>query len=144
MKYLGVQVDNSLDWTEQIKAISSKVLKALGLLKHAKNFLPESSLRSLYLGIVEPHFCYCCSLWGCSGSNALLQLQKLQNRAARILANSAFDAPSSPSIRSLEWITIADLISFESKLLVFKSLNNQASQYICSVFERNSVCSSRD
>ena len=47
VKYLRAKVDNSLEWKEQIKAISSKVSKALGLLKHAKNFLPESSLRSL-------------------------------------------------------------------------------------------------
>ena len=41
-------------------------------------------------------------------------------------------------------MTIADLISFESKQLVFKSLNNQAPQYICKLFKRNSECSSRD
>ena len=62
VKYLGVQVDNSLDWKEQIKVISSKVSKALGLLKHAKNFLSESSLKSLYFSRAEPHFRYCCSL----------------------------------------------------------------------------------
>ena len=62
VKYLGVQVDNSLDWKQQIKVISSKVSKALDLLKHAKNFLPESSLKSLYFSIVEPHFRYCCSV----------------------------------------------------------------------------------
>ena len=64
VKYLGVQVANSLDWEEQIKVISFKVSKALGHLKHAKTFLPESSLRSLYFSIVEPHFRYCCSVWG--------------------------------------------------------------------------------
>ena len=69
VKYLGVQVDNSLDWKEQIKIISSKVSKALGLLKDAKNSLLEFSLRSLYLSIVEPHTRHCCSVWGCSGSN---------------------------------------------------------------------------
>ena len=37
VKYLGVEVDNSLDWKEQIKVISAKASKALGLLKHAKN-----------------------------------------------------------------------------------------------------------
>ena len=40
-------------------------------------------------------------------------------------------------------MTIADLTSFESKQLVFKSLNNQAPQYICKLFKRNSECSSR-
>ena len=69
MKYLGVQVDNSLDWKEQVKVISSEVSKALVLLKYAKKFLLESPLRSLYLSIVEPHFHYCCSVWGCSDSN---------------------------------------------------------------------------
>ena len=62
VKYLGVQVGNSLDWKEQIKAISSTVSKALGLLKHAKTFLPEPSLRLLHFSIVEPHFRYCCSV----------------------------------------------------------------------------------
>ena len=69
VKYLRVQVDNSFDWKERFKVISSKVSKALGLLKHAKTFLPESSLRSLYFSIVEPHVHCCCSVWGCSGSN---------------------------------------------------------------------------
>ena len=63
MKYLEVQVDNCLDWKKQIKVISSRVSKALGLLKHAKNFLPESSLESPYFSIVEPHFRFCCSVW---------------------------------------------------------------------------------
>ena len=31
VKYLGVQVDNSLDWEDQVKAISSKISKALEL-----------------------------------------------------------------------------------------------------------------
>ena len=45
VKCLGVQVDDSLDWKAKIKVISSKASKALGLLKHAETFLPESSLR---------------------------------------------------------------------------------------------------
>ena len=116
----------------------------MGILKYAKNFLPKSSLRSLYFSIVEPHFRHYCSLLGCNGSNTRLELQKLQNRAAGILKNSTFDAPSSPTINNIRWMKITDLISFESNQLVFKSLNNQAPQYICNLFQRNSGCSSRD
>ena len=39
-KYLGVQIDSSLDWKEQIKATSAKVSRAVGFLKHAKKYLP--------------------------------------------------------------------------------------------------------
>ena len=38
IKYLGVQVDNSLDWKSQVQAVSLKVSRGLGLLKHAKKF----------------------------------------------------------------------------------------------------------
>ena len=54
-KYLGVQTDCSMDWKEQIKAVSSKVSRAVGVLKHAKSFLPKETLQTLCKGIVEPH-----------------------------------------------------------------------------------------
>ena len=95
-KYLGVQIDCSLDLKEQVKAVSTKVSRAIGLLKHAKFFLPTASLKTLYTGIVEPHFRYCCSIWGCAGSTEINQLQKLQNRAARLITNSSSDTPSRP------------------------------------------------
>ena len=54
-KYLGVQIDNSLDWKEHIKVTSSKVSKAVGFLRHANPCLPEETLKNLYTGIIEPH-----------------------------------------------------------------------------------------
>ena len=66
-KYLGVQIDCCLNWKEQIKAVSTKVSRAIGFLRHAKSFLPQASLKTLFTGIVEPHFRYCCSVWGCAG-----------------------------------------------------------------------------
>ena len=100
-KYLGVQIDSSLDWKEQIKAVSAKVSRAIGSLKHAKKFLPRVTLENLYTGIVEPHFRYCCSVWGCCGSTEINKLQKLQKRAARIVTGSSFDTPSRPFIERL-------------------------------------------
>ena len=142
-KYLGVQIDCSLDWNEHIKTVSAKVSRAVGFLKHAKNFLPRDSLKTLYTGIVEPHFRYCCSVWGCCGSTEINKLQKLQNRAARIVTNSSFDSPSRPLIEELGWKTIEQLISNESETMVFKSLNELAPQYLCGLFAKNSECSTR-
>ena len=142
-KYLGVQIDCSLDWKEQFKAVSTKVSRAIGFLRHAKSFLPLASLKTLYTGIVEPHFRYCCSVWGCAGSTDTNQLQKLQNRAARIITNSSFDTPSRPLIAELGWQTIEELIGSESKTMVFKALNDLAPQYLCNLFTKNSACSSR-
>ena len=143
-KYLGLQIDCSLDWKEKIKAVSTKVSSAIGFLRHAKSFLPMASLKTLYTGIVEPHFRYGCSVWGCAGSIEINQLQKLQNRAARISKNSSFDVPSRPLIVELGWRSIEELFGNESKTTVFTSLNDLAPQYLYNLFTRNSACSSRN
>ena len=62
-KYLGVQIDNQSKWNNHISQVSSKV-RAIGCIKYARKFLPRETLRMLYLGLVEPHFRYCCSVWG--------------------------------------------------------------------------------
>ena len=43
-KYLGLQIDNSLDWKYHISVLSSKVCKAVSFLKHAKSILPLETL----------------------------------------------------------------------------------------------------
>ena len=110
-KYLGVQIDENLTWKHQIKSVTEKVFRAIGFLKFAKHFLPLAIVKNLYTSIVEPHFQYCCSVSGCCNSTDILQLQRLQNRAARIVTNSQFDAPSKPLIQSLGWKTIQELIN---------------------------------
>ena len=141
-KYLDVQVDNTLDWREHIKTISSKVSRAIGFLKHARSFLPEETLRTLYTGIVEPHFRHCSSVWSCCGATEINQFQKMQNRAARIVTGSNVDTPGLTIVKQLGWKTIGELIDSESNTMVFKSLNNLASQYLCNLFSGMSQLSS--
>ena len=142
IKLLGVLLDNSLDWKEQVQAVSLKVSRGLGILKHAKKFLPFSALTSLYTSIVEPHFRYCYSVWGCAGTTEINRLQKLQNRAARIVTNSSFDTPGNQLIEKLGRKTINELIDIESKTMVFKTLNELAPPYLCSLFRKNSQSTS--
>ena len=73
--------------------------------------------QNLYTGLVDPHFRYCCAVWGVCGLTEIQQLQKLQNRAARIITGSNYDAPSKPLIKGLGWKTIEDLIQYDRNLL---------------------------
>ena len=69
------------------------------------------------------YFRYCFSVWGCCGLTEINQLQKLQNRAARIVTGSRFDKPGMPLVIRLGCKTIDELISSESNIMVFKSLH---------------------
>ena len=138
-KYLVFQIDKNLTWKNQIKSVTEKDSRAICFLKFVKHFLPEAIVRALYSSIVEPHFQYCCSVWGCCNSTDILQLQRLQNRAARIVTNSHFAAPSKPLTQSLCWKTIEELINRQVNLTGFKCLNIIAPKYLCDIFTKNTI-----
>ena len=68
----------------------------------------------MYKSLVEPYSRYCCQVWGVCGIAALDKLQKLQNRAARIVTKSPYNASALPIKRKLGWQTVNDLIVEET------------------------------
>ena len=68
----------------------------------------------------------------------LVKLQKLQNRAARIITNSSYDAPAEALITELKWPTVRDMIRSETATTVYKSVNSLAPDYLSHLFVRNS------
>ena len=91
IKYLGVIVDKHLSWDKQISAVTKKVSRGLGMLRFSKKYLPIVTVQKMYRSLVEPYFRYSCPVWGVAGINAINRLQKLQNRVARIVTNSAYN-----------------------------------------------------
>ena len=65
-------------------------------------------------------------------------LQKLQNRAARILKKSHYDADARPLTNTLGLKTIRDFIDTEINTMVFKALKGLAPEYLTDLFIRNS------
>ena len=80
-KYLGIIIDENLDWDEQFKQIRSKIKTGLMSLKRLKNILPQSQLCSVYHGFVESQLRYGDIVWGSLNKTKKIALQCLQNRA---------------------------------------------------------------
>ena len=99
------------------------------MLKYSKRYLPLLTIQSMYKSLIEPYFRYCCPAWGSCGSTAINELQKLQNRAARIVTNSRYDASAKPIIKKLGWHTVSANIQMETLSIVYKSINDLAPIY---------------
>ena len=82
-------------------------------------------------------------MWGCCGETLLDMLQKLQNRASRIVTNSSYDASSLPLIGSLWWLTIKEMIEFDTATTVYKSLYGLAPEYMQLMLTKLSESGSR-
>ena len=100
------------------------------MLRYAKQYLRISTVMTMYKSLVEPYFRYCCPVWGNAGVTVIEKLQKLQNRAAKNVTNSPFDATTLPVIRARQWPNVRELIEFESQKMVFRSLKGDAPSYM--------------
>ena len=95
--------------------------------------------------MVQPHFNYCCVVWDSCGKTLSTKLQKLQNRAARVLTFSSYDADAVRLIEELGWKKLEDQRKIHLAVMVYKSINGLAPNYMRSLFtDRISSYSLRD
>ena len=62
-KFLGVIVDNQLNWNAHIKHISNKVSKSVAILRFLRDIFPKHILKTPYLTLTYPYFNYCNLIW---------------------------------------------------------------------------------
>ena len=84
IKYLGVDIDNVLSWNLQTDSIS----KIISRLSRLKPVLPSQMLMYIYTSIIQPKIDYAISIWGYTTAHNINKVQRLQNRAARILTGN--------------------------------------------------------
>ena len=132
--YLGLEIVSQLEWDKHIDTVKTEANRFLGPIMSAKKYLPSYVLIKMHRGIFEPHLSYCCSAWGCCSESKISALQKVQNRAARIVTNSPCDASTAPLIQKLGWSTFSILLKNESATLIYKSLNSFPPDYLKKLF----------
>jgi len=98
---LGVLIDENLTWSNHINALSKKISSGIGSTKRKSHCVPPATLQNIYYGLVQSHFDYCSVVRGNCAKTLSDKLQKLQNRAVRVLAHSSYDADANQLLTEL-------------------------------------------
>ena len=125
-RYLGVVFDERLSWNEHIKSILCKAGKRVGMLGRVRRHITSHSANTVYISMIRPIIEYCSGVWACCGEVNSGTLERLQNRAARIVAQTP---DSNSAIEFLKWNTLKMRRDQNVYKLVKKSLNGQCPQY---------------
>ena len=72
IKYLGVILDNKLNWIEHIGYVKNKVAKGIGIICKARTFLGRKALLTFHNTFIFSYLIYCVEIWGCAKKNALI------------------------------------------------------------------------
>jgi hypothetical protein len=86
-KVPGIQLDENLSWEKHINHISSKITSGIGAIRRLREYIEQSTLIMVYNALIQPYFDYCCEVWYTLNKGLSERLQKLQNRAARLIMN---------------------------------------------------------
>ena len=89
-KFLGVTIDENLNWTNHIETISKNISRGVGIINKLKHFVPEGVLYSLYCTLILPYINYGIIAWGSSNKSNLDRIMKLQKKGVRIMSNSHY------------------------------------------------------
>ena len=136
---LGVNVDQHLTWKNNTEKICKKVSSGIGAIRRLKEYVETDSLLAVYNALVQPYFNYCSEVWDVFGNSQQTRLQKLQNRAARVITTSSNDVEQNIVLGKLGWQTLEDQRKSAKAKLMFKILNNQGPKSLANLFTPKST-----
>ena len=84
-KFLGVHIDENLNWNCHINAVYLKLSRMCGILYKVRNYLTTEAMISIYYTLCYPHLIYCVSIWACTWPSFLNKLKVAQNKILRCI-----------------------------------------------------------
>ena len=84
-KYIGVTLEEKLEWNLHLNLLKSKLNTTINLLCKTRHYVPKFLLKTLYYTIFHSHLIYACQIWGHS-FNTLTRIQPLQDKALRVIS----------------------------------------------------------
>ena len=88
-KFLGVTIDEKLNWEQHIRELKQKLYYSIATLSRIRHFIPDQLHKDLYYTLFESNISYCISSWGNISLARIDPLHKIQKKAIRILFGDA-------------------------------------------------------
>ena len=100
--------------------------------------IPLDTRVTMYNALIMPYFNYCGAVWGNVNKGLADKLQKLQNRAARILTFSSYDVRSSVLLDELGWERLEYVRLKQLAVTMYKIHNDLSPSYLRRIFTNTS------
>ena len=137
-KFLGIIIDENLNWKEHVNYIALKISKSIGVFNSLKHILPLNILTNLYNCLILSHLMYSNIVWGNCSSHSLQKLFLLQKRAIRAITKSNYLAHTQPLFKKLKILNIYDINKLQLASFMFSYSKQLLPNNFDEYFEYNS------
>ena len=135
-KCLGVLLDEKLTFETHTEYICKKACAGIAALRRIEPFVPLCTFVTLYNSLVQLYFDYCSPLWDTCGKKLKDKLQKIQNRAGRVITGSSYDITSVDVLDNLKWKNLQARCSLIKATLMYKIFNDQSAPHLRASFTK--------
>ena len=126
-KYLGVTIDNHLNWKSQCNNVSKKSSFMLSFLERNFSRCPPKVKENLFNALVRPLLEYGCCVWDPYKDNQIDRLEMINKRAARFITGNykMVHGNTDRNMKSLGWSSLSQRRSKIKLIMLFKIRTNQ-------------------
>ena len=133
-KSLSIYIDAHLSWSNHINYIAKKISSGIAGLKQVRPFVPTEVLTEIFKSLVLQYFDYCDVVWSGLNKGLSERIDKLYNRAARIITYSNWDITSADILGMLQWETRGVRRQHHNPIIMLKIMHNKAPEYLAEVY----------
>ena len=124
VKFLGMYIDEKLDWHEHLNYIKNKLHSAIYAMKKTKHLLSTQHLTTLYYSLIYPYLDYGISLWGSTYTSYINKLNVLQKKAIRIITKVNYNEHTNPLFKSQKILKLNEIYKLKIAKYMFSFTKN--------------------
>ena len=123
-QFLGVIIDENLNWKSHIDHISLKISKVTGILYRVRHNLTSDALLSIYYTLCYPHFTYCVAIWASTWPSFLNKLTVAQNKIIRCICFLKKFESTTKFFSELRILRFLFIHQYFTLLLIYRNITN--------------------
>ena len=137
VRNLGVQMDDHLYMISQVTAICATCNFQLCRLSLVRRYLTVDATKNAVQALIISRLDYCNSLLLNLPTSQIARLQRIQNKAARLVTRTSMREHITPVLKELNWLPIDRRIVY--KVITYKALHGLAPVYLAELLAPRSL-----
>ena len=137
VKFLGIYIDNKLNFEYHIKYIQKKISNSLFVINRVKKLLNERSLKTLYTSLIQSHLEYGVIIWSTCNSTSLQPLIRMQKKAIRIISNAPYNSHTEKLFKKHNILPINELAIYTKIMFMYDYLTNKLPNSFEGMWKKN-------
>ena len=137
-KYLGVMIDNKLNWKFHIEHVRAKLARGNGIISKVRYYVNEQCLRNLYYSFIHSHINYNLLNWTSTHPTSINIINTKVKSAVRLISFKNKYEHTNPLFIKHKILPFKETIKYKQGNFLWKISNGYIGSPITKIFIKNS------